>query len=154
MAPVKTDVALKLLHHIEDSKAELKRLGVIRSDRDPVGDFAEWWAAQQYDLRLAETGVQKGFDAVDRAACKYQIKARRVASLDDCTSFDFARMGQFDFLVIIFLERYSLRPIAAYKLPRDFALAHLKKGRFRWHREIRHELELAEYGPIDGGRDE
>jgi hypothetical protein len=73
---VDTDAALKLRRQIEGWKAALGRLGVIRSDRDPVCDFAEWWAAQEFGLTLAPTSVPKGHDAVDQVGCKYHEQAR------------------------------------------------------------------------------
>lgn len=55
---------------------ELRRRRVCRSANNPTGDFAEWLVAERLGLTL-ETNSAKGFDAVDAAGTRYQIKARR-----------------------------------------------------------------------------
>jgi hypothetical protein len=140
---------LTLLREIEDAKAKLKGIGVLRSDRDAACDFAEWWAAKRCGLKLVTNTVNADYDAEDRCGQKYQIKSRRVTDVDQATSFDFHKVGEFDFLVAVFLARPTLEPLAVYCLPRTFVKAHLSNNlRFRWHRTVRQQAEAAGYGPV------
>lgn len=55
----------------------LRARGVIRSTK-VLADYAEWLAAQALDLTLVPSGSNKGYDALDAAGTRYQIKARRL----------------------------------------------------------------------------
>ncbi len=142
--------ALVFLGEIEKAKARLKEIGVLRSDRDPACDFAEWWAAQVCGLDLAVNAVEPAYDAVDHQGRKYQIKSRRVVDLNEPTSFDFRKVAGFDFLVTVFLARATLEPLAVYQIPYAFVKEHLSDNlRFRWNRAVRQQVEAAGYGPVE-----
>ena len=140
---------LALLGQIESVKTQLKAMGVLRSDRDASCDFAEWWAARVCGLKLVENTVNAGYDAKDRRGRLYQIKSRRVVNLDAATSFNFGKLGEFDYLVPVFLAGSTLKPLGVYRVPRKFVEAHLSENlRFRWHRGVRASAERAGYGPL------
>lgn len=55
---------------------ELKQRGVIRTNNNPVGDYAEWLVSQKLNLNL-EKNSKKSYDAEDESTGEtYQIKAR------------------------------------------------------------------------------
>jgi hypothetical protein len=57
---------------------ELHRRQVIRSANNPTGDYTEWLVSTKLDLSLA-TQSAKGYDALDSAGMRYQIKGRRMS---------------------------------------------------------------------------
>jgi hypothetical protein len=131
-------VAGHLIACYHASRAGLKELGLLRTDRTLQGDFAEWLAAQLLDLRLSDNTVEKHIDATDAAGKTYQIKSRVVTSLSQSSGFDF-RNGDlsFDFLVAVFFDP-SFRVLAVLRIPRDVVRAHFRssptKSSFRWTR--------------------
>ena len=58
---------------------ELKEREVVRTKNNPIGDFTEWLVAQAYGLELANNS-RAGYDAIDAASSKIQIKGRRVTA--------------------------------------------------------------------------
>jgi len=59
---------------------ELRQRGVLRTGNSPVGDYAEHLFARAFGWTLAGNSTG-GHDAVDDAGLRYQIKARRLASI-------------------------------------------------------------------------
>jgi hypothetical protein len=87
--------------------------------------------AKMFKLRLSPTSIQAGFDAVDAAGLKFQVKARLVASLSSSTSFDFAASPHpFDFLLGVLLTR-SLDLVAVLRVSHDDVLTHANRNRSR-----------------------
>src|SRR6266478_5334019 len=120
------------------SRAGLKELGILRTERTLQGDFAEWLVAHLLDLELSRSTVEKHVDARDAAGRSYQIKSRIVTNMSNSTSFDFRSSELvFDFLVAVFFDP-SLSVLAVLRVPRDVvtALSHQTAStlRFRWNR--------------------
>ena len=120
------------------SRAGLKELGILRTERTLQGDFAEWLVAHLLDLELSRSTVEKHVDASDAAGRSYQIKSRIVTNMSNNTSFDFRSSEMvFDFLVAVFFDP-SLNVLAVLRVPRDVvtALSHQTAStlRFRWNR--------------------
>jgi|SRR5437016_1044208 len=120
------------------SRAGLKELGILRTERTLQGDFAEWLVAHLLDLELSRSTVEKHVDASDTSGRTYQIKSRIVTGMSDSTSFDFRSSELvFDFLVAVFFDP-SLSVLAVLRMPRDVvtALSHQTAStlRFRWNR--------------------
>lgn len=134
----KRDLAQYFILSYNASRQGLKKLGILRSERNVQGDYAEWLAAEILDLRLAANTVEKGFDATDREGRTYQIKARLVQSLDETTSFDFKSMpASFDYLVCVFLSHtLELLGIACvpYQVVRELGKQNENSFRFRWNK--------------------
>ncbi len=97
---------------------ELKRRGVLRTKNNPVGDYAEWLVADRMGMTL-ETKSKAGFDAVDPAGVRYQIKARRVTPDNGSRQLGVIRKldaADFDQLLgILFDAEFSV--MAAYMIP-------------------------------------
>jgi len=144
---VRSNYLNRILPHlisIQKARQSLFQVGVIRSERDVVVDYAEWLAKRTFKLRLVKSGVNKTYDATDNEGKKYQIKARRVSSIDENTSFDFHNYARFDYLIAVLISRSTMRPLLLRKIPFSFVKKHWKqnKGRrsFRWNRKIRQQL--------------
>jgi hypothetical protein len=131
-------VASHLIACYLSSRAGLKQLGILRTERTLQGDFAEWLVAHLLDIQLNPNTVEKHFDAADAAGRKYQIKSRIVTSMSQSTSFDF-RNGElgFDFLVTVFFDK-NFEVLAVLRVAREVvvALSHQTAStlRFRWNR--------------------
>jgi hypothetical protein len=97
---------------------ELQRRKVIRSKNNPTGDYAESLVAEKLDLQLAKKS-EKGFDAVDSAGLRYQIKGRKVTPDNKSTQLGVIRNLEekdFDFLIgVIFDENWQV--LRAVKIP-------------------------------------
>lgn len=92
--------------------AELRERGVVRSENNPVGDYAEKLAQNILGLQLAD-GSAKGYDAVSPRGTKYQIKGRRLARQGTASRQLSPLRGldekKFDFLVgILFHEDFRV----------------------------------------------
>ncbi len=70
--------ALGLLRVYETIMQELKASGVLRSNNNPLTDFAEFLFAETFDWELTPKST-KGHDAIDKQEIRYEIKARRLS---------------------------------------------------------------------------
>jgi hypothetical protein len=131
-------VARHLVACYLSSRAGLKQLGILRTERTLQGDFAEWLVSNLLNIRLSPSTVEKQIDGVDRAGRSYQIKSRVVSSMSQSTSFDFRGSEiECDFLAAVFFDR-SFEVLAVLRVPRDVVIAlSTSTGsglRFRWNR--------------------
>lgn len=125
----------------------LKKLGILRSERNLQGDYAEWLVAQRLELRLAPTTIQKAIDATDKQGRTYQIKSRMVRSLTASTSFDFSTLTtKFDWLVCVFFSvRLELLGIVRvpYNVVRELGIQNGPADfRFRWNRRVSQDARI------------
>jgi len=128
----------KLISNYIEAKYELKKAGILRTDRNLQGDYAEWFVSKKFNLKLSDSTIQKGFDAVDFEGNTYQIKSRMVYSTDQSTSFDFNNIDhKFDFLIGVFFNKY-LEILKIIKVSYEDVVSNVTKNktnyRFRWHR--------------------
>lgn len=85
---------------------ELRARGVVRSFNNPAADIAEWLGAKAFGLTL-ETASAKGYDAVDAAGKRYQIKSRRITAENPSTQLGVMRDladAHFDLLLAIYFD--------------------------------------------------
>jgi hypothetical protein len=127
----------QLIANYIKSRDALKDAGILRTDRNLQGDYAEWIVAKKLNLTLSESTIQKGFDAVDAKGKTYQVKSRMVYAADQQTSFDFQSLDhKFDYLIAVFFNK-DLDVIKIIKVPYEAVLEHAVKNktnhRFRWH---------------------
>ena len=132
--------AQRLIRGYTAVREELKGLGVLRSERNLQGDYAEWLAAELLGLRLAASGVQKGYDATDSDGRHYQIKARIVPDLRQHSSFNFREFDparkSFDVFLGVFLSpAFDLLGVirVSWEAVRDLGVGPIHDFRFRWH---------------------
>jgi hypothetical protein len=124
----------------------LSELGILRSERNLQGDYAEWQAAGLFGLRLVPNPVQKGFDARDARGLTYQIKSRMVKGLSQPTSFDLAAIAEpFDYLVCLFFSpSFELLGLAkvTYAVVRERGVHNAAGFRFRWNRRAASDTRI------------
>ena len=125
----------------------LTDLGILRSERNLQGDYAEWLVAEMLGLRLASSMVQKGIDATDKQGrVSYQVKSRVVTTLEQNTSFDFATIAtHFDYLVCVFFSP-ELEPLGVVRVPyevvRELGVQNNNNFRFRWNKRTANDARI------------
>lgn len=90
---------------------ELRDRGVVRTRNAPLGDYAEYLAAQVYGGKLAENSV-KSYDLLAADGRRVQVKARTVGPDTRATAvFSVFRSFDFDIAVLITFDSaaYALR---------------------------------------------
>ena len=97
---------------------ELKGRGIVRTQNNPLGDYTEWLVASALDLELAANS-KTGYDGVNKAGVRVQIKGRRVTSTNNSRQLSAIRKyneNGFDQLVaVIFNEKFDV--IEAWLIP-------------------------------------
>ncbi|OGO24781.1 MAG: hypothetical protein A2Z28_01440 [Chloroflexi bacterium RBG_16_51_9] len=111
----------ELLATYSELMEELRQRQVIRTNNNPVADYAEKVAIES--LNLSAVGKeQKGFDAVDRKGRKYQIKGRRLTRHNSSRQLGVIRNLDerlFDYLIaVIFDEAFGVKEI--WQIPQAF----------------------------------
>ncbi len=111
-----------LIRRYLDAREGLKQLGILRSGRTLQGDYAEWLVARFLDLRLSESTIEKGIDAVDADGRTYQIKSRMVSDLSSGTSFDLSDPRfRFDYLAAVFFD-LELEVLGILRIPYEVVI--------------------------------
>jgi hypothetical protein len=125
---------------------ELRLRKIIRTSNNPVGDYTEWLVAKQLGLTLAANSTS-GYDAVDSAGVKYQIKGRRLTSANQSRQLSAIRNlknHDFDYLIAIYFnEEFEIEQVV--KLPYEIIG---KYGQYREHVNA-HILILAGHIMLD-----
>jgi hypothetical protein len=129
-----------LIRRYVEAREALKDLGVIRTERNLQGDYAEWLVSRMLDVDLSESAVQKGIDGRDAEGKTYQIKSRRVSDLASArTSFDMRDPDRlrFDYLVAVFFSP-AFELLGVVRLPYDVVMELGSQTRstfrLRWNR--------------------
>jgi len=105
---------------------ELRARSVIRTQNNPVADYAEWLVSKKLGLELTPNS-NAGYDALGADGSRYQIKRRRIELSRDRGQLGVIRnldAVEFDYLIgVLFSMNFST--VEAYKIPhatiRDFA---------------------------------
>ena len=99
---------------------ELKRRGVVRSRNNPVADYAEWLVSKTFGYGL-QPNSNSGFDAMDSAGVKYQIKSRRLHPSNKSRQLGVIRNledKKFNFLIaVLFNKDFSV--LEAYGISQE-----------------------------------
>ena len=121
-------------------RINLKKFGVIRTNRDIISDYGEWIAANLLKLKLVPSGVQKGYDATDKKGRKYEIKARTQTKGYPAYHFRQVTPQEFDFAVFVEFNQH-LYPRMIAVVPYIICKQHIKRAsrdfRFRFTKETR-----------------
>jgi len=111
---------IELLQLQANATAELKRREIVRTNNNPLGDYAEWLVANIMDLKLAENS-KAGYDAISDAGVTFQIKARRVTPENPSRQLSAIRNyaeKDFDWLIAVIFNKY-FNVINAYLIPHE-----------------------------------
>jgi hypothetical protein len=105
---------------------ELKARSMVRTQNNPVADYAEWLVSEKLGLELTPNS-NAGYDALGSNGKRFQIKSRRINLSRDPRQLGVIRnldAGEFDYLIGV-LFSMNFRTVEAYKIPhaiiRDFA---------------------------------
>jgi hypothetical protein len=128
------------------SRQGLKKLGILRSERNLQSDYAEWLVSKLLVLKLESNKVQKGYDAIDAKGIKYQIKSRIVENMNKNTSFDLHNIDQkFDYLVCVFFSyEFDILGIirTSYEVANELGKQTKSTFRFRWNNKIANDSRI------------
>ncbi len=83
---------------------------------------------------------------VDKVQKTYQIKARLAKNKNTPTSFDFRKLGKFDYLIIVLFVESNFKLLhTSYKIPRTLVKKLIVKNengfRLRWNKHTRSLLD-------------
>ena len=96
---------------------ELERREVIRTRNAPVGDYAEYLAAQAYGATLVPNSV-KSYDMTTADGTRYQVKARTVRpGMKAGAAFSVVRSYDFDVMVYVALDWETYEVTWAREVP-------------------------------------
>lgn len=108
----------ELLSIHADILLELCTRNILRTQNNPVGDYAEWLVSQAFGMKLLKNSYP-GVDAIDVDGQKVQIKARRITPDSPSKQLSALRnynATEFDYLIaVIFDTHYNV--IEAYQIP-------------------------------------
>jgi hypothetical protein len=124
---------LSAISEFFDAVAKLRKLGVIRSDKY-LGDLAEYIGQHFYEIELAVSGRQVGYDGVDKEG-KVQVKYHGSPTR---TNIDLGDPNQYDNLLVVLGPGSLLRSTShaeeflVYRMSSATARRHLnqKKGTY------------------------
>jgi hypothetical protein len=134
-----------LIRRYVGAREALKDLGVIRTERNFEGDYAEWLVSRMLNLDLSASSVQKEIDGRDPQGKTYQIKSRRVGDLSSArTSFDMrdpARL-RFDYLVAVFFS-LTFKVLGVIRIPHNVVmeLGSQTRSTFRFYWNRRNSMD-------------
>jgi hypothetical protein len=100
-----------------ESLNRLKKLEIIKNQKDFTSQLGEWVASLIYEGKIAENGKQKDWD-LKVGSLKYQIKtaAKSITTNRKDCDFKYSVNAEIDYVVIIvFDENYKIEKI--YKVP-------------------------------------
>jgi hypothetical protein len=121
-------MALQSIANFFDAVSELRRLGVIRSDKY-LGDLAEYICSHFFDIELAASGRQPGYDGIANNA-RFQIKYHGSSTR---TNIDLGDPTQYDTLLVVLGPASMLRAPAytddflVYRMPSESVKSHVRK---------------------------
>lgn len=122
---------LDLLRGYAAILSELRARGIMRTNNNPVADYAEWLVSTRLGLKL-EGNSSSGWDATSPDGTRYEIKGRRITSDGGSAQLSAIRnLGDrsFDYLIgVVFGADFSVRYAA--KLPHEVVAL---KASFRQH---------------------
>jgi hypothetical protein len=121
--------------HWATTMRELRRRELIRTDKSPLGDFAEWLVARKYGVALEAGAANSGFDLRKADGTRVQVKARKFTATGYTGHYgDIAKLGEhrFDeFVGVLFEEDFSLSGAWVTTWERVVALAVPVDGKHR-----------------------
>ncbi|PCK84369.1 hypothetical protein CPT32_24285 [Rhizobium sophoriradicis] len=114
---------------------ELRGRNVLRSANNPTGDLAEYLFCAAFGWQQAANSV-KGYDALDGAGIRYQVKGRRIHQRNKSRQLSAIRdLDGFDVLAVVLFDddyqivRAALIPAATVK-EKAVYIAHTNSHKF------------------------
>jgi hypothetical protein len=122
-------MALQAIANFFEAVSELRKLGVIRSDKY-LGDLAEYICSNFFDIELAASGRQPGYDGIANNA-RFQIKYHGSSTR---TNIDLGDPSQYDTLLVVLGPASMLRDPAfaedflVYRMSSESVRSHVRKN--------------------------
>jgi hypothetical protein len=104
--------------NFKNSYNQLKKLGLLRNQKDVTGQLGEWVASKLFNAQISENGINKDWDLKDQNGILYQVKSHAKSPTTPArwSKVDYSVDAKIDFLVIvIFDQNYRLNEL--YKVP-------------------------------------
>lgn len=126
----------QLLQLQADATNELRRREIVRTQKNPLGDYTEWLVAKSLNLDLANNS-KAGYDAINVNGVKIQIKGRRVTPKNKSTQLSAIRNLQEkdfnDLIAVIYDDSFNITEavsiphivVAEYATYREHVNAHI-----------------------------
>lgn len=112
---------LDLLRLQARAVGELRRRGVVRTNNNPTGDYAEHLFISAFGWDL-QTNSKSGYDAEDGDGHRYQIKSRRITATNRSRQLNVIRgheLNKFHILAVVLFDA-SFAVMRAGLLPHEF----------------------------------
>jgi len=129
--------ARKLIFQMAELKNRLREFGVIRDEGIITDEYAKWFCSKKFGLELygGEEGV---YDALSKFGERVRIISRTASDVDFALAFEGICLDDFDFLLLVFINKESWMISAIYRVSFDVIKKFLSDdGRFKWNRESR-----------------
>lgn len=136
--------ARKLISQIAQLKNRLQGLGVIRSKKKIIHDYAEWFCSKKFNLDIRDGEV--GYDALTKLGERVRIMVKTASDIDFGLTFDQSGLDDFDYLFAVFINDQTWMISAIYRVSFDTIQKFFVDGTFTWNRESRSlSLQLYPY---------
>jgi hypothetical protein len=110
-------------------------LGIIRSKKKIIHEYAEWFCSKKFNLDISEGEV--GYDALTKFGEKVRIMVKTASDIDFGLTFDQSGLDDFDYLFAVFINDQTWMISAIYRVSFDTIQMFFADGRFTWNRESR-----------------
>jgi len=140
--------ARNLILQMAKLKNRLQELGIIRSEDKITDDYAEWFCSKKFGLELCDE-EEGGYGALSKFGERVMIRSRVASDIDFGLAFDGICLDEFDYLLVVFINRETWMISAIYRVSSDVIKKFLTDDeRFNWIRESR-SLSLQLYPDDD-----
>ena len=104
---------------------------VIRTENNPVGDYAEWLVKRRLNLKL-EGNSRAEYDALGTDGVRYQIKARRLTKANKSTQLGVFRnlelQGFDQLIVVLFDANFEIHKV--FRIPHKIVVKYAKERKY------------------------
>nr|WP_286942921.1 hypothetical protein [Allomuricauda sp.] len=123
------------LDRLIDAKKDLRKLGVLRSERT-IGEYGEWFAEKMTGARRDDSTSRKGYDLLLNGSWRIQVKSHAKGDHNNARWTDWPYIEKvFDELVILVFNK-ELFLKEAYRMTFEQADSklrrHLKNPELKW----------------------
>ncbi|MEJ2241313.1 MAG: hypothetical protein P8Y18_04125 [Candidatus Bathyarchaeota archaeon] len=141
--------AQNIVSKIAELSIQLNKLGIISQNCKIPDDYAKWFCLHKFSLKLSDK-ENSGYFAISKFGEKVQIRSKIGSDIDFTLSFDNLFLNEFDYLLIVFINKETWMIDSIYKVSHDTLkdFFNSKNSSFKWNRESR-SLSLQVYPEED-----
>ena len=141
--------AQNIVSKIAELSIQLHKLGIITHNCKIPDDYTKWFCLHKFSLKMSKI-ENSGYFAISKFGEKVQIRSKIGSDIDFTLSFDDIFLNEFDYLLIVFINKETWMIDSIYKVShhtlKDFFNS--KNSSFKWSRESR-SLSLQLYPEED-----